>query len=381
MEVSGLIYAFSLGVSFYFLVRWVSNGCNFKDSEFIPIFLILIPYLLISGTGKLFIARLAILTLAVLYLLLRKHLHLAIPNVGEYKAIILIGFVILFCDISLVKFVGDDIVSFNALIATYLLIVSILCSRFVNIKTLYKELINGVWRVNIYKLLLLALMFISLAILVLVNLFLEEESIGLIYCALFFFVLFITVCWVYNPLLFYTKGATVNKEYRLADNKGVIEDGVVAVSNINERVWRGIPADINLEIANTSIIDDAKIIQNIINLFEQEKLYRNADVTIGNVAMRIGTNKTYLSRALNRRLSKNFCQFVNRYRVKEACMLYINDISLDLKDVLFKCGFNSSSNFSIVFKYNTGFTPSDWCREVRERIERGEEVAVDDYLY
>ncbi|MBO5700322.1 MAG: helix-turn-helix transcriptional regulator [Bacteroidales bacterium] len=132
--------------------------------------------------------------------------------------------------------------------------------------------------------------------------------------------------------------------------------------------------------ANEGVVEDSRIIYALMALFAREKLYRNADIKIGNVALMIGTNKTYLSRALNTRLSKNFCQFVNYYRVREACELFIQTPNIEMRELAEQCGFSSGSNFSIVFKFNTGFTPGDWCRMIKMKLESNEPVCVDDYL-
>lgn len=133
-------------------------------------------------------------------------------------------------------------------------------------------------------------------------------------------------------------------------------------------------------LVNETLVEDVRIIYNLMTLFEKEKLYRNLDVKIHDVARMIGTNKSYLSRALNTRLSKNFRQFVNYYRVKELCTLYLENPRSDMKELSEQCGFSSQSNLSIVFKYNTGHTPGDWCRMVKLKMENNEPVAVDDYL-
>lgn len=133
-------------------------------------------------------------------------------------------------------------------------------------------------------------------------------------------------------------------------------------------------------LLNETLVEDVRIIYNLITLFEDEKLYRNVDVKIGDVARMIGTNKTYLSRALNTRISKNFCQFVNHYRVREVCTRFIEDMDLDMRGLSEQCGFSSQSNFTNVFKYNTGYTPHDWCRIVKLRKERDEPVQADDFL-
>lgn len=89
---------------------------------------------------------------------------------------------------------------------------------------------------------------------------------------------------------------------------------------------------------NECIMEDARIIYSIMILFEKEKLYLNPEIKLIDIARRIGTNKTYLSRALNTRLSKNFCQFVNHYRIREACLMFLNDPGLDIRPLAEQCG-------------------------------------------
>lgn len=133
-------------------------------------------------------------------------------------------------------------------------------------------------------------------------------------------------------------------------------------------------------VADEGVVEDSRIIYALMTLFEREKLYLNVDIKIASVALMIGTNKTYLSRALNTRLSKNFCQFVNYYRVREVCEIFIENPDVEMKELAEQCGFNSSSNFSIVFKYNTGFSPGDWCRIIKTKLDNDEVVSVDDFL-
>lgn len=166
-------------------------------------------------------------------------------------------------------------------------------------------------------------------------------------------------CWNYDALAqirrkAYLLGKNVDKEGQLLEDGG----GII----------------------NECMVDDTRILYNIMKLFEEEKLYRGYEVKIGDVAKRIGTNKTYLSRVLNTRVSKNFCQFVNYYRIREICTLYLRDPKKEIRYLSEQCGFSSQSNFSIVFKYNTGYTPGDWCRLVKSKLEKNEAVVIDDYL-
>lgn len=53
-------------------------------------------------------------------------------------------------------------------------------------------------------------------------------------------------------------------------------------------------------------------------LFEKEKIFKNPDLKIWDLAGMLGTNRTYVSRYINQEYGRNFCSHVNHYRVKEV---------------------------------------------------------------
>ncbi len=129
-----------------------------------------------------------------------------------------------------------------------------------------------------------------------------------------------------------------------------------------------------------AVTEDFKIIQRLVTYFEEEKPYLDKEIKIGDVARRIYTNKTYLSRALNQRMFKNFSQFVNYYRVKEACSIFLENPLLNLNDLCYKSGFKNVTTFGSAFNLNLRYTPSEWCKEVRGKIQNNEEVSIKDYF-
>lgn len=126
--------------------------------------------------------------------------------------------------------------------------------------------------------------------------------------------------------------------------------------------------------------DYQDIIERLICYFENDRPYLNCDLKIDDVSRRIYTNKTYVSRALNHGMSKNFNQFVNYYRVREACCIYIMDPMNSITDLCDKCGFKNLSSFSTAFSLHVGYTPAEWCREVKKKIVNNEKVSVEDYF-
>lgn len=127
-------------------------------------------------------------------------------------------------------------------------------------------------------------------------------------------------------------------------------------------------------------IDDYKIIQRLIHHFETRKPFLDSELKLADISKQIYTNRTYLSRALNQRLSKNFNQFVNYYRIKEACRLYIENPELKGHELAKLCGFKNLSSFSTAFSINLRYTPGEWCKEVKSRLNNKEDVSVKDYF-
>lgn len=93
--------------------------------------------------------------------------------------------------------------------------------------------------------------------------------------------------------------------------------------------------------------------------------WREPDLSLTELARRLGTNTHYLSRALNDGLGTSFSQFVNRLRVEEAKRRLRGDG--DILSIALDVGFGSKASFNRVFRAETGTTPSAW-RDAR-RLE------------
>ena len=87
--------------------------------------------------------------------------------------------------------------------------------------------------------------------------------------------------------------------------------------------------------------------------------WRDPDLTAPRLARLLGTNGTYLSRAFNEGLGRNFNEVVNRLRV-EAVQdeLRRPGPGRDLLPIALDAGFNSKASFNRVFKRLVGVTPS-----------------------
>lgn len=134
------------------------------------------------------------------------------------------------------------------------------------------------------------------------------------------------------------------------------------------------------DLLEDSADEDAVIMRRLIHYFEKDKPFLNPYLKIGEVALQIYTNKTYLSRALNRKMAKNFNQFVNYFRIREACRMFMECPGFRAQELCDKCGFNSISSFSTAFRINTGYSPAEWCKEVKSKLNNDESVLLDEYF-
>lgn len=90
-----------------------------------------------------------------------------------------------------------------------------------------------------------------------------------------------------------------------------------------------------------------------------EKLYRNPELTLSDLASYLGTNPSLLSKIINRSFDKNFNDFVNQYRVLEVKEQLSNPelAHLTIMSLAYDAGFNSKATFNRAFKKFTGDNP------------------------
>ena len=89
----------------------------------------------------------------------------------------------------------------------------------------------------------------------------------------------------------------------------------------------------------------------------ERRLYLNPKLTISEVAFAIGTNRTYLSAYLNKMSGISFYDYVNKYRVMEACLILTDGNGRKLEEVAELAGFNSLSTFHRSFHKIMAMTP------------------------
>lgn len=110
---------------------------------------------------------------------------------------------------------------------------------------------------------------------------------------------------------------------------------------------------------------DSDVIDRLETLFETEKIYRDEDLSLRRLARRLGVPDRQVSVAINRLRKVSVSQFVNSYRIQDACAL-LRNTDRTVLDISLASGFATKSNFNREFLRITGQSPTQWRRALRQ---------------
>jgi AraC-like DNA-binding protein len=110
---------------------------------------------------------------------------------------------------------------------------------------------------------------------------------------------------------------------------------------------------------------DRKLIDALMRLMADERIYRHDNVTIGTLATRLGIPEYRLRRLINQRLGyRNFNVFLNEHRIAEAkaALADPSQAEVPVITIAMDAGFQSLGPFNRAFKATTGVTPTEYRR-------------------
>lgn len=93
----------------------------------------------------------------------------------------------------------------------------------------------------------------------------------------------------------------------------------------------------------------AKLKEDLVGLFETGKIYLDKDLKIWDVSGQLGTNRTYVSRIINKEFGQNFSNFVNGYRVAHAKTLISTKKNYSVEEIADLSGFGSVNSLYRAF--------------------------------
>jgi AraC-like DNA-binding protein len=109
--------------------------------------------------------------------------------------------------------------------------------------------------------------------------------------------------------------------------------------------------------------EDAAAAVTLDKLMREERVYREEDLTISSLALRLKLPEYRLRRLINRQLGhRSFAAFLNQWRLADAKMSLADPSqeAVPISTIALDAGFGSLGPFNRAFKAETGLTPSEF---------------------
>lgn len=120
---------------------------------------------------------------------------------------------------------------------------------------------------------------------------------------------------------------------------------------------------------------ERSIIEKTDGILNSKKLFLNCNLSISALAREVGTNRTYLSRAIVHQRATTFRGYINMLRIVYAKSCVTKNLAsnadepINVEDLAILSGFGSKRNFVRYFKLSEGITPGQFIKRARwERV-------------
>jgi AraC-like DNA-binding protein len=127
--------------------------------------------------------------------------------------------------------------------------------------------------------------------------------------------------------------------------------------------------EVQAEASEAAVVEssaaDQKLIDALMRLMGDERIYRHDNVTIGTLATKLAIPEYRLRRLINQRLGyRNFNVFLNEHRIAEAkaALADPSQAEVPVITIAMDAGFQSLGPFNRAFKTITGVTPTEYRR-------------------
>jgi AraC-like DNA-binding protein len=155
----------------------------------------------------------------------------------------------------------------------------------------------------------------------------------------------------------WSKGANAAWMVGNANLLGLLLIGLMATVAAGAQALPEVAADAGQ--SSLTAAQDRDILERVERLLAEQKLFLDENLTLSRLARRAGLPARQISGAVNRIARRNVSQFINDYRIAEACrLLQRPDISITA--AMLECGFQTKSNFNREFRRVTSLSPAAW---------------------
>ncbi len=120
------------------------------------------------------------------------------------------------------------------------------------------------------------------------------------------------------------------------------------------------------KVSALSIDVQQDLLEKINAFMNKDKPYLDSNFQISNICEALEVNRSYVSQVINQVEKKNFSQFVNEFRIREACSIFNSDEGLNysIEGVSLMVGFKSKTPFYKSFKDILGVTPAFYLKNI-----------------
>lgn len=167
-----------------------------------------------------------------------------------------------------------------------------------------------------------------------------------------------------NPKPEISKKSITNQEIEnqkvLEKETPVIKEEIVNSTKVEEE-----------ETDSSYVIDDKKVEEILVKIqkLEDKQYYLRQDCTMHNMAKKLKTNTSYLSKIVNTHLEKSFSTYINELRINHAILELKNNKRLrsySVKGIAEEMGYKNADAFSRYFKAATGISPTVYIKKIQE---------------
>lgn len=109
-------------------------------------------------------------------------------------------------------------------------------------------------------------------------------------------------------------------------------------------------------------IDLNSVFDLLSRTMEKDKPYLREDLTLSELADKVGLSHHQLSEILNKEMKTTFKAYINNHRLREARRILRERPGMTVIQAAFECGFRSKSAFNKLFHEDTGLTPTEYRR-------------------
>ncbi len=113
------------------------------------------------------------------------------------------------------------------------------------------------------------------------------------------------------------------------------------------------------EPSSPTAAQDREVLDRVDRLLNEHRLFLDENLTLSRLARRASMPARQISGAVNRLAGRNVSQYINDFRIAEACRLLRQDNS-SVTAAMFESGFQTKSNFNREFRRVTSLSPATW---------------------